>query len=250
MHKKILLLLLLLYVSCSTIAKPQVSPQSFPQAKLIARSIIDIYQETIYSGCKLINAKQIDFNSCQFSVNPKKIRDSRIEFEHMLPMSHAKYHFKCWREPLCIDKNGKKFKGRNCCQQIDPKFRQLEGELYNIWPEIGSINKARSNFKFTEFNNSERDKLGNFRGLPIYIDFTHRKLEPRKSVKGLVARANLFVAKRYNIRLSGAQVKLFKAWNIKYPPSKAELAWAKKIYSITGVENEYISKWQQCITNS
>ena len=207
MRQRLLFISIILF-SCTSHAKIQYFlPQNFNQAKSVIYNLLIQDLETIYSGCKINADKKIDFASCNFIPYQTIVRDQRIELEHILPMAHAKFHFQCWREPVCVDKNGHKFKGRRCCQQIDPKFRQLEGELYNLWPEIGEINRARSCHKFTEFTASERQTIGLYRNLPVYIDFKHRRIEPREAVKGLVARSNLFVASKYKIRLSKAQLK-------------------------------------------
>lgn len=245
MFKNIVVFVIAICSSLPILGREFARPHNFRQAKNIANHIFMNYPETIYSGCQLGAAKHVDLNSCGFKPNVNSPRDLRLEYEHLLPMASAKHHFKCWREPLCVNAKGRTFKGRRCCQQIDQSFQQLEGELFNLWPEVGSINQARHDFKFTEFSDVEKKRLGRYRGLPIYIDFKYKRIEPRDEAKGLVARASLFVFRQYKIRLSQAQLKLFQYWNKKYPPKEMELKWAAKIAKIEGYPNTFISEWDE-----
>ena len=76
-------------------------------------------------------------------------RAHRLEWEHMMPAENFGRHFKCWREPLCISQSGKRYRGRKCCEKIDAQFQKTEAELYNLWPAIGLVNQARSNYCFS-----------------------------------------------------------------------------------------------------
>lgn len=153
----------------------------------------------------------------------------------MMPAEQFGHHFKCWREPLC-EKNGKPYKGRACCEKIDPVFKQLEAELYNIWPSVGLVNQARSNYRFAVLEPKQP-----FYGCSIIIDKKARRVEPPDNAKGIISRANLFIAHRYGIALSDAQKKLFFAWSNQFPPSPFEMKWANKVATIEGYENPYIS---------
>ena len=145
-------------------------------------------------------------------------------------------HFECWRKPLC-EKNGKLYKGRRCCQKIDPKFRQMEAELYNLWPAVGLVNQARSNYRFGMLGEKQ-----DFYGCPFAVSKPLRRAEPPDFSKGIVARANLFIADHYRIRMSPSQRQLLEAWDKLYPPGKWEKEWAGRVASIEGYENRYITK--------
>lgn len=165
-------------------------------------------------------------------------RAKRLEWEHIMPAENFGRHFTCWREPLCFSKKGKPFKGRKCCQRIDKNYQHAEAELYNLWPAVGLVNQARSNFRF-----SPLPKKNGFYGCDIEIDKQLRKVDPPNQAKGIVARANLFMAKQYNIRLSPSQEKLFEAWNRQFPPSVWEKSWARQVADIEGYPNPYIEDW-------
>ena len=132
---------------------------------------------------------------------------------------------------------GKAYKGRRCCSKIDASFKKEEAELYNLWPAEGLINQARSNYRYGIVNN----KI-NFGGCLIHIDRQERKAEPDDRIKGLVARANLFMADHYQVRLSPSQRQLFLSWHKQYPPDDWEKEWGREVAKIEGYTNPYIEE--------
>ncbi len=125
--------------------------------------------------------------SCGMGEAQENKRAHRLEWEHMVAAEHFGQQFECWRKPLC-SKNGTTYKGRACCQKIEPRFKEMEAELYNLWPEVGLVNQARSNYRFGIVGNAS-----NYYGCGIKIDSTHRTVEPGDNAKGIVARAYLFI---------------------------------------------------------
>jgi deoxyribonuclease-1 len=155
-----------------------------------------------------------------------------------MPAENFGHHFKCWREKICSKKSGKKYRGRKCCEKTDKNFKRAESELYNLWPSVGLVNAARSNYRYSEISSSKKFYGCNFK-------VQNRKVEPSDKVKGLVARANLFMSEKYNIKLSKSQKSLFDAWNKKFPPSKREINWAKRVEKVEGYPNPYIKGMQE-----
>lgn len=163
-----------------------------------------------------------------------KKRALRVEWEHMMPAEHFGKQFQCWQEKICSSK-GTPYKGRRCCEKVDRAFQQAEGELYNLWPAEGLINQARSNYRYAEL-----ESKSDYFGCSFKVDKELRKAEPDDEVKGIVARANLFMADRYHILLSASQRKLFMAWNNRFPPDYWEMEWAAKVAEMEGYSNPYI----------
>lgn len=210
------------------------SPASFTEAKKIANTLFRQHQETLYCGCKYNENKEVDLASCNMQTASGIKRAHRIEWEHMMPAENFGRHFVCWQEAIC-HKDTKRFKGRKCCEQIDELFNQAEAELYNLWPAVGLVNQARSNYRFAQLDNKTI-----FYGCNFAIDKDARKVEPADSAKGIVARANLFMSDKYDVPLSSSQRKLFNAWNKQFPPSEWEKQWAKAVREIEGYSNPYI----------
>ncbi len=211
-------------------------PYNFTSAKKMAKIIFYEHQETLYCACKYNNDNEINLSSCNMQSAASIQRAHRLEWEHMMPAVNLGQHLLCWKKSLCTINQGKAFKGRKCCEKIDEKFRLAESELYNLWPSVGLVNQVRSNYRYSMLPSHK-----GFYGCPFDANTQLRKVEPADSAKGIVARANLFMADKYNIRLSAAQRKLFEAWDKQFPPSDWEKKWAGKVAEIEGYQNPYIS---------
>ncbi|WP_131783899.1 endonuclease [Legionella gresilensis] len=232
LYSRLLSVASVLLLSFSSLAQP---PKTFSEAKKQARIVFAFQRETLYCKCKFNARLQVDLASCNMQSAAKIKRAHRIEYEHMMPAENFGNHFQCWREPICVKKNGKRYKGRKCCEKSDKLFRQAEAELYNLWPAVGLVNQARSNYRY-----SMLEKHTLFYGCPINIDKASRRVEPADFAKGIVARANLFMAYKYGIALSEAQRNLFIAWDKQFPPTKQEKWWAQAVAKIEGYTNPYI----------
>ncbi|HVV67969.1 MAG TPA: endonuclease [Gammaproteobacteria bacterium] len=213
-------------------------PTNFSQAKKIAGQIFSENPQTLYCGCRYAADKTIDLDSCSMQAAQEIPRAHRMEWEHMMPAENFGRQLSCWREKICSGNDEKTYKGRKCCAKASNEFRQMEGELYNLWPAVGLVNQARSNYRFSDFG--FKSSISNFYGCSILIDHETKQVEPRDLTKGIVARANLFMSITYGIKLSHSQQALFEVWNKQYPPSEWEKKWAKQVAYIEGYINPYI----------
>lgn len=217
------------------------SPGSFSQSKKIAAQLFQQHPQTIYCQCSYED-KEVNLASCSMQTADSIKRAHRIEWEHIMAAEHFGQQFACWRKPLCADNQGRPYKGRRCCEKIDAQFRHVESELYNLWPEVGVVNQARSNYRFGML-----PAAPDYLGCAMKIDPKLRRAEPPDSAKGVVARAYLFMAEHYELSLSASQRQLFTAWNKAFAPSSWEKQWALHVASIEGYENHYINHWQENI---
>lgn len=207
---------------------------NFYASKKIAREIFKDHRITLYCGCAYNTAQQINLNSCHMQSAAHIPRAHRMEWEHMMPAENFGRHFPCWRNAIC-HKNGRYFRGRKCCEKIDPAFQKTEAELYNLWPSVGLINAMRSNFRYAVLPYHTPTY-----GCAFTVNKRMRKVEPADHAKGIVARANLFMSDHYHIRLSPSQRQLFNAWNRQFPPSQWEKTWANRVFQMEGYQNPYI----------
>ena len=233
-HLKIYLITLLF--SLLSFNAGSAPPPNFSVAKKLAASIFNEHPKTLYCNCSYDRFKKIDLKSCGMQEARRFKRAHRVEWEHMMPAENFGRQFRCWREKICRKKSGKTYRGRKCCQRINPQFRRAEGELYNLWPSVGLVNQARSNYRF-----SPLPAKNGFFGCNMEIDKNNRKVDPNTIARGIVARANLFMADKYKVRLSDSQRKLFNAWNKQYPPTTWEKKWAASVAKIEGYKNIYIT---------
>jgi len=227
------------FITIVAIANP---PTNFNEAKEIASHIFSTNPITLYCGCHynpLTN--QVNLQSCGMQSAAVIPRANYLEWEHMMPAENFGKHLYCWRETICKSRGGKHYRGRKCCDKISAIFRRMEAELYNLWPAVGLINGARSNYRYSELPNADFNDH-TFYGCPIFIDKSLKKVEPRDEAKGIVARANLFMVQKYHIKLSVSQKRLFETWNKKYPPTAWEKTWAYQVASVEGYTNPFIAQ--------
>ncbi|SNV45575.1 endonuclease [Legionella spiritensis] len=210
-------------------------PHSFASSKKIAGALFANHRVTLYCQCRFDQNNRIDLKSCGMESGSNKKRAHRVEWEHMMPAENFGRQFRCWREKLCKDSKGRAYKGRKCCARIDKAFQKAEAELYNLWPANGLINQIRSNYRYSSIP-SKRQTYG----CGFYVDRALRKAEPPDSAKGIVARANLFMADKYGIRLSRQQKQLFDAWNRDFPVTEFERTWSRQVARVEGYANPYI----------
>lgn len=205
--------------------------------KLLRNQVWQEERVTIYCGATYDEKGEISLPD-GFKTSKHKARSHRIEWEHAVPVENFGRAFKEWREgdPACISK-GKKYKGRKCASKVNAEFRAMEGDMYNLFPSIGSVNATRSNRQYAEL--PEQDSA--FGSCEAKVK--DKLFEPPDRAKGQVARAALYMDSQYSVyRLSRKQKRLFEAWDKQFPPDAAECRRAKRIQQLQGTENRFISK--------
>lgn len=187
----------------------------------------------LYCGCPYSGKQNIDTVPCGFRPreNPRRKsykRARRIEWEHIVT-AHNMGHFRpCWR-------NG----GRKNCTYNDPTFEMMEGDLHNLYPAIGEINGDRSNFMYSQWTNSPEPMYGS---CETVVDFNLKKVQPRKEIRGLIARVHFYMENQYAIKLSNQDRKLFEAWDKMYPVTKEECERDRRIEKKQGNRNPFVEK--------
>ena len=212
--------------------------KSFSQAKRLLGKLYKEHPETFYCGCSYNNKKRIDLDSCGYLPRKNKKRATRLEWEHVVPAHQFGHTRQCWRENLCTKKNGKKYKGRRCCTKIDPVFKTMASDLYNLVPANGEVNGDRSNFKFSMLEGEKRA----YGQCDVEIDFKARIVEPRPSVRGDIARIYFYMNQRYGLEISKKQRKLFDAWHKTDPVDEWEIKKNALVKELQGNSNPFISE--------
>ncbi len=187
----------------------------------------------LYCGCPYSGKQNIDTVPCGFRPreNPRRKsykRARRIEWEHIVT-AHNMGHFRpCWRDG-----------GRKNCSYNDPTFEMMEGDLHNLYPAIGEINGDRSNFMYSQWTNSPEPMYGS---CETVVDFKLKKVQPRKEIRGLIARVHFYMENQYAIKLSNQDRKLFEAWDKMYPVTKEECERDRRIEKKQGNRNPFVEK--------
>lgn len=210
--------------------------KSFREAKKVLPQIFQDHKTTLYCGCKYTK-KTADLKSCGYLPQKDFKRAQRIEWEHIVPAHAFGQAFVEWREggKKCFDRKKKRsFKGRKCAR-TNTLFSKMEGDLYNLYPEVGELNGLRSNYSMAMIPYSP--KAITFGKCTAKIE--DRKFEPMDAAKGIVARTYMYMNQTYPGRgiISGKNSKLFEAWDKMYPVTEWECIRAKRIEKIQKSEN-------------
>ena len=211
---------------------------SFSKAKKHLEKIYSDHRETIYCNAEFDDKKRVTLPR-GFAVRKYKKRAAKIEWEHVVPAENFGRTFSEWREgdPRCVRKNGKSFKGRNCASKVNFEYRYMQADMYNLYPAIGAVNAARSNYNFTMLPTSNVS----FGTCDMRIE--GRKVQPPESARGRIARTYKYMQFGYpRYHMSKQQQKMMDAWDRMYPVSEWECTRANRIKKIQGNENPFVSK--------
>lgn len=154
-------------------------------------------------------------------------RAERVEIEHIMPAWVFGHQLQCWQDG-----------GRENCTKTSEAFRRMEGDLYNLAPAIGEVNGDRSNYRFMDAGNT--DLRGQYGECRFRVDFKERRAYPADYAKGEIARAYLYMADRYGLKLSSRERQMMEAWHRAFPVSDWELVRAARIEKYQGNKNPYI----------
>lgn len=225
------LLQVLVIISYSVSAKESVI--SFGKAKnLLSSKVYGAKNRSFYCDCEY-QKKSIKGKTCKIYTKKHKKRSKRLEWEHVVPAHAFGQSFKEWREPKTFCP--KKRSPRKCAAKKNKLFKEMEGNLHNLVPSVGSINAVRSNYSFAELTSQ---KLLCEKG--VVLD--NRKVMPPKNRKGDIARIYFYMDNKYPNRgiISNKNKKLFEAWNKIDPVDEDECYYSKLKAKLQGDENEFV----------
>jgi len=208
---------------------------SFNKSKQLLHNVIykdAASRQDIYCGCKYDEKKDVDFNSCGYKPEKDNNRAHRIEWEHAVPAEAFGQSFREWREghPGCVDNRGKSFKGRKCAEKVNPEYRLMQADMYNLYPAVGEVNGLRSNYSMAMIPG------GSYQFGDCKTKIEDRKIEPRPEVRGDIARTYFYMERAYPGHgiISSKNEKLFQAWDKADPVDEWECERASRIAKIQG----------------
>ncbi len=214
------------------------SISSFRGAKNILYDLHDELglEKTFYCGCDYDNRKP-DLKSCGYEIRKHEDRARRTEAEHVMPASRFGHTFSEWTKghPDCV-KRGRKFKGRKCAEQANDEFARMESDLYNLQPAIGEVNGDRLHYEWSELKGEARE-YGK-----CDVEIRDQKVEPKKSIRGDIARTYLYMAWAYpsRVSLTDEEIAMFAQWDRDDPPTRAERKRARAIEARQGNVQPFI----------
>lgn len=143
-------------------------------------------------------------------------------------------HLNCYREKLCMSKNGQLFKGLRCCKESDLTYQKMDMDLHNYVPE-GELKSQRKRYRFGLIPNKIE-----IQGCHFYVDKKNKIIEPSPKNRGMIARTFLYMHDTYHIPLSQEEKILYQEWHQQYAISNWERLRNEKISAIQGNSNHYI----------
>ncbi len=212
---------------------------SFSKSKKLLLKVYKDNPVTLYCGCSF-KGKKPNLSSCGYIPKKDKKRANRIEWEHVVPAHTFGQSFSEWRtgHPKCVNKNGKKFKGRKCAQKVNEEYRRMQADMFNLYPAIGEVNGRRSNYSMGIIEGEKRE-FGK-----CDVEIKSRKVEPREEIRGEIARTYMYMDSVYPGRgiISKKNWKLFELWHKSDPADEWECERAKRIEKIQGNGNEIVMR--------
>ena len=216
-------------------------PKSFYESKKLMQSIYFDNQKSFYCKCDynytFIKGKKktvVNANSCGYTPRKNINRGKYIEWEHVVPASIIGRNLSCWKDNICINSKGKKYKGRKCCQKINNYFKIAEADMHNLVPAVGELNGDRSNYSFGIVKN----KIKRYGSCEFYIE--NKIVEPRNEIKGDIARIYFYMIDRYKIQIPNNEINVLQYWNKLDQVSMFERVRNQRIKNTQGNSNRFI----------
>ncbi|MCY1264115.1 Endonuclease I [compost metagenome] len=209
------------------------APDTFAEAKVELKQ--RVYYDTntrggeLYCGCKFAwvgkSGGRMDLASCGYVPRSQPTRAARMEWEHIVPAWVFGHQRQCWQQG-----------GRKSCES-DPVFSRMEADMHNLAPSVGEVNGDRSNFAYGALPSAPNE----YGQCTTKVDFQGRTAEPRDEVKGLVARATMYMYDRYGLSMSRQQQQLMMAWSRMHPVSDWERERDRRIAAVMGHGNPFVT---------
>lgn len=214
-----------------TIDEPDV-PKSrihdFDGAKNELRKLFGRGRE-FYCDCSYDFSRKPNVDPTSCGLKSSSARAGRIEWEHVVPASFYGRQFAEWRkgDPSCT---GRHRKGRECARKASPVFRQIEGDMYNLQPSVGELNRVRGDTSYGDVPGEPREF-----GRCDFERFAN-KTEPRPEIRGDIARIYFYMDARYpqfHI-VNEDNLKMLEEWAVSDPIDDAERTRLRKIEDVQG----------------
>ncbi|WP_017904070.1 endonuclease [Pseudomonas asplenii] len=200
------------------------APRTFSEAKKVAWKLYERQSTEFYCGCKY-TGNRVDLKACGYVPRKNANRAARIEWEHIVPAWQIGHQRQCWQQG-----------GRKQCTQSDPTYQRAEADLHNLVPSIGEVNGDRSNFSFGWLP----ERKGQYGSCLTQVDFKAKKVMPRPSIRGMIARTYFYMSKQYGLRLSKQDRQLYEAWDKSYPVQAWERQRNQHVACVMGRGNEFV----------
>lgn len=148
--------------------------------------------------------------------------DRRYNIEHVYPMSWVTRNLRCG--------------DRKRCRATSERFNLIESDMHNMYPARKDLNKRRGSMGYGLIKGERWVEPG----CDMEIDTRARRVEPRPAVRGDIARAMLYMADRYDLKLYRRQRELLLQWDRADRPDADEKAHNRRVKAVQGWGNPWI----------
>ncbi|WP_108974001.1 endonuclease [Leptospira ryugenii] len=213
----------------------------FNKAKKFLRRIYRKGGYDFYCSCpfqvssSLEGRFEIQREQCALESRTGNERSKYIEWEHIVPAHAFGKHRSCWTDDSCYVQ-GKKVKGRKCCQGTDPEFREIEADLHNLVPAPGELNQDRGNFDFGIIPGEPRQ----YGACDFEVNFSEAVAEPREAIRGDIARIYFYMEKQWGVEIQKSKRTLYEKWNQEDPVDTFEIQKNEAVEKVQGRKNPFI----------
>lgn len=145
-----------------------------------------------------------------------------VNIEHVYPMSWVVNAIGCG--------------DRDLCRRYSDLFNQIEADMHNMYPSRRDLNYERGSLSFGTVQGEKRE----YDDVDFEVDLRKRVIEPTQESRGNIARAMLYMADTYELKIFSKQWKLLKAWHSQDLPSQRERLRNNLIEQVQGNRNHFI----------
>ena len=214
--------------------------------------------ETFFCNCEY---RFLRVRKCKLSSRQNSEAGQMVEWGHVIETAFFGPSFDSWKNghPKCFHPRGfptrskirsmsysrsyllgltrkKDFKGQHCARKVDPYFKRMESDLYNLVPASISTLAIKKNTYFGVAN----PKLIKVKGCSLRI--LKNIFVPPDHLRGDIARIIFYLKKFYpkKLKFSKEQIRLYQSWSQIDPVSPEECKRNDQIFKIQGNKNPFV----------
>lgn len=213
--------------------------KSYAEAIKLAPEVYQDHQTTFFCGCNYNDAKKVDLKTCKYKPRKKTNHVKHIQWGHVQTPEQFGQSRQCWKNPSDFSECKKWFgykKGKDCCRIADPLYSAMEADLHNIVPMLAELNKDLQKRTYNIIPGEPR-KYGQ---CDFEADVDIDIVEPKRAVRGDIARIYLYMEQTYGIPISRKRRQLFDVWNQSDPVDEWEKTRNQRLEKIQGNLNSFV----------
>ena len=114
----------------------------------------------------------------------------------------------------------------------------MEADLFNLQPAVGEVNADRKHYSMGIIPGEQR-AYGR-----CDVEVSDRRIEPRPSIRGDIARTYLYMHWAYPGRgiVGKSRTKLFRAWDREDPVDQWEYSRVRHLEAVQGNRNPFVGQ--------